>query len=100
MLDYTMRLCYDAREIGFKLYQKRSRRHNPYVIINLDSADDLALVTEQIKQTQDFLHHVQRNAAKIGLHLNAVKREFTSFNQEQKTVLKSANNEKIKKVDN
>ena len=102
MLDYAMRQAIknDVREIAFKLDQKRSRRHNPYVITNLDYADDLALVTEQMKQAQDFLNHVQHNAAKIVLHLNAVKREFRSFNKEQKTVLKSANKENIKKVDN
>ena len=32
--------------------------------------------------------------------LNADKTEFMSFNQEQETILKSANNENIKKVDN
>ena len=53
-----------------------------------------------MQQAEDFLHRVQHYVAKIGLHLNADKTEFMSFNQEQKTILKSVNNENIKKVDN
>ena len=53
-----------------------------------------------MEEAQDFLHCVQHNAAKIGLHIHADKIEFMSFNKKQKTVLKSVNNENIKKVDN
>ena len=70
------------------------------MITDLDFVDDIALVTEKMKQAQYFLHHVQHNVAKTGLHLNASKTEFMSFNQEQETVLKSINKENIKKVDN
>lgn len=71
ILLYAMRQAIgnDAQEIGCKLDQKRSRRHNPDKITDLDFADDIALVTEEMKQSQDFLHHVQPNAAKIGLQL-------------------------------
>ena len=102
MIDYAMRQAIgnDALELGFKLNRKRSRRHNPNVITDLDFADDIALVAEELEQAQDFLHCVQENAAKIGLHLNSDKTEFMSFNQVQDTVLKTVNNENIKKVDN
>ena len=62
MLHYAMRQAIEND-------QKRSRRHNPVKITDLDFADDIALVTEEMKQSQDFLHHVQPNAAKIGLQL-------------------------------
>ena len=102
MIDYAMRQAIgnDALELGFKINRKRSRRHNPNVITDLDFADDIALVAEELEQAQDFLHCVQENAAKIGLHLNSDKTEFMSFNQVQDTVLKTVNNENIKKVDN
>ena len=90
----------DALDLGFKLDRKRSRRHNLNVINDTDFADDIALVTEELEQAQDFLHCVQENAAKIGLHLNSDKTEFMSFNQVQDTVLKTINNENIKKVVN
>ena len=38
---------------------------------------------EELEQAQDFLHRVQENAAKTGLHLNSDKTEFMSFNQVQ-----------------
>ena len=90
----------DALDLGFKLDRKRSRRHNLNVINDTDFADDIALVTEELEQAQDFLHCVQENAAMIGLHPNSDKTEFMSFNQVQDTVLKTVNNENIKKVDN
>ena len=102
MIDYAMRQAIgnDAVDLGFKLDRKRSRRHNSDVITNLDFADDIALVTEELEQVQDFLHRVQENAAKIGLHLNSDKTEFMSFNQAQDSALKTVNNGNIKKVDN
>ena len=57
-------------------------------------------MTEELEQAQDFLHCVQENAVKIGLYLNSDKTEFMSFNQVQGTVLKTINNENIKKGDN
>ena len=101
MLDYAMRQAIgnDAMDLGFKLDRKRSRRHNPDVITDLDFADDIAFVTEELEQAKDFLHRVQENAAKIGLHLNSDKTEFMSFSQAQDSVLKTVNNENIKKVD-
>ena len=38
----------DTQEIGFKLDQKRSRRHNPDIITDLDFADDIALIKEEM----------------------------------------------------
>ena len=82
MIDYAIRQAIDndALDLGFKLDRKRSRRYNPDVITDLDFADDIALVTEELEQAQDFLHRVQKNTAKIGLHLNSDKTEFMSFN--------------------
>ena len=102
MIDYAMRQAIGNNdlELGFKLDRKRSRRHTLIVITDLDFADDIALVTEKLEQAQDFVHRVQENAAKIGLQLNSDKTEFMSFNQVQDTVLKTVNNDNIKKVDN
>ena len=49
----------DALELGFKLDRKRSRSHNPHVITDLDFADDIALVIEELEQAQNFPHRVQ-----------------------------------------
>ena len=56
MIDYAMRQAIgnDALELGFKINRKRSRRHNPNVITDLDFADDIALVREELEQALDF----------------------------------------------
>ena len=96
MLDYKLLEMVLRKQVSnFKLDPKRSRRHNPDIITDLDVADDIGLVPEEMEQTKDFLHCVQHNATKTGFHLNADNTEFMSFNQEQKTVLKSVNNENI-----
>ena len=94
MIDYAMRLAIgnEGLELGFKLDRKRSRSHNLSVITDLDFADDIALVIEELEQAQNFLHCVQENAAKISLHLNSDKTEFMISNQVQDTVLKTVNN--------
>ena len=97
MIAYAMRQATgdDALKLGFRLYRKRSRRHSSSVITDFDFADDIVLATEELEQAQDFLHHVQENAAKIGLHLNSDKTEFMSLSQLQDNVLKTVNNENI-----
>ena len=94
MIGYDMiqAIDNDALELRFKLDRKRSRRHYSNVITDLDFADDIALVIEELEQAQNFLHCVQENAAKISLHLNSDKTEFMIFNQVQDTVLKTVNN--------
>ena len=61
MIYYAMRQAIgnDALELGFKLDRKRSRSHHPNVITDLDFADDIALMIEELEQAQDFLHRVQ-----------------------------------------
>ena len=56
MIDYAMRKAIgnDALELGFKINRKRSRRHNLNVITDLDFADDIALVREELEQALDF----------------------------------------------
>ena len=98
VLDYTMRqeIGNEPGIIGFKLDNKRSRQHKPAIITDFDFTDDIALVTEEINQAEEFLQRVQNSAARIRLHLNADKTEFICFNQEQESVLNTIGNDKIK----
>ena len=47
MQDYAMTQAMgnDAKEIGFRSDHKRSRRHNPGIITDMDCADDIVLMT-------------------------------------------------------
>ena len=81
-LDYVLRTSIDKmKESGFKLTKKRSRRYHAKTITNADYADDIALLANAPAQAETLLHSLERAAARIGLHVNAHKTEYTCFNQ-------------------
>ena len=76
LLDYAMRPAIDGREeeLGFKVDRRRSRRHHPVVITDTDFADDIAITTEEIHQTQEMLSSVELEAAKSDFILILIRR--------------------------
>ena len=103
MIDYAMRQAISDQQemLGFTIKARKSRRIPPIVISDLDFADDIALISDEIKQAQEFLTRVEIEAAKIGLHLNEKKTEFMAFNLPPTSdpVLKTRNGKSLKKVD-
>ena len=101
VLDYVMREAIQGKEeeLGFVLERKRSRRHPPIIVTDMDFADDIALVTEEIHQAQQMLMNLENAAAKVGLHLNAKKTEAFSHNQTDSDPLISKEGSTIKIVD-
>ena len=55
VLDYIMRKTYDGKqeELGFQLHKRRSRRNPATTITDLDFADDIAVLAEDIEQAQE-----------------------------------------------
>ena len=102
VLDYVMRQAINGREeeLGFKLMRRRSRRHPPVVVTDLDFDDNFALLCEEIKQAQELLNRVESEAAKVDLHVNAKKTEAMPRNQEIPIVIKTRSGNSIKEVDN
>ena len=45
-----------------------------------DFADDIALLSNTLKQAEGLLQKTQKAARQIGLHINGSKTEFMSFN--------------------
>ena len=82
MLDYCMRQAIgDQQEtLGFTVDGRRSRRTPSVVISDLDFADDIALISDEIAQAHELVLRVEKEAAEIGLHLNETKTEYTVFN--------------------
>ena len=78
VLDYAMRRAIEGREteLGFELERMRSRRHPAVSICDLDFADHIALLSEEIDQAQEH------ESAKVGLQLNDKKSEIIKYNQE------------------
>ena len=81
-LDYVLRTLIDKiKENGFELAKKRSRRYPAKTITDADYSGDIALLTNTPNQAETLLHTLERTAAGIGLHVNAHKTEYMSFNQ-------------------
>ena len=73
-LNYVLRTSIDKiRENGFELTKKRSRRYPAKTITDADYADDIALLANTPNQAETLLHSLERAAAGIGLHVNALK---------------------------
>ena len=82
-LDYAMRQATeDEQSLGFTLDRARSKRHPAKIICDTDFADDLALLSNTLKQAQELLTRVENAAKQIGLHVNNTKTEYMLFNQD------------------
>ena len=102
VVDYVMRKATSGREeeFGFTLHRSKSRRCPAVSITDLDFADDIALLSNEIHQAQQLLKELEVEAAKVGLHVNANKTVFMSYNQDlQLNVILSINGGEIKQVD-
>ena len=102
VLDYVLRNTFAGREkeLGFQVQRQRSRRVPAVVISDLDFADDLALLSEEIEQAQKVLLRLETEAEKVGLFCNAKKTEVQAFNQDHPVETKAKNGEMLKEVQN
>lgn len=78
VLDYAMRQALKEHEdLSFTIAPRRSRRIN---LSDLDFADDIVLLSDQIMGARELLGRVETEGEKVGLHLNAKKTEYMVFN--------------------
>ena len=81
-LDYGLRTSINKlKDNCLKLTKERSRRYLAHTITDADYADDIALLANTPTQAETLLYSMGRAAADIGIHVNAVKTEYTCFNQ-------------------
>ena len=71
-LDYALGKAINGREeeLGFHIQRRQSRRIRPVCIFDLDFADDIVLISEQVKQAQTLLDRVETAVAVLGLIAN------------------------------
>ena len=69
------------KDNGFKLAKKRSRTYPAQTNTDADYADDIALLANTYAQGESLPHCPEREAAGIGLHINADKTGNMCFNQ-------------------
>lgn len=101
VLNYALREAIEGKEeeLGFQLERRRSRGIGPKVLTDLDFADDIALLSEEIQQAQELLFRVERSVAKVGLAMNAGKTKVMSFNIKSKVDINTANGTHLEEVD-
>ena len=69
-LDYVLKT---STENAFKLTKERSRRYPAQTITEFEYADDIVLLANTPAQAETRLHSLEREAAGIGIHVNAHK---------------------------
>ena len=100
-LDYALGKAINGREeeLGFQIQRRQSRRIRPVCISDLDFADDIALISEQVKQAQTLLDRVETAAAAIGLMANPKKTKVMTFNCPSKIDIKTSDGSILEEVD-
>ena len=100
VLDYALRKAINGREVelGFTIKPRRSRRHPSQTQTDLDFADDIALLSNEIEQAQKLLDAVQEECKKTGLHLNSSKTKFIALNAPSEAKLRTGD-EELEKVE-
>ena len=63
-------------DLGFQLHRRRSRRHSAITVTDLDFVDKVALLTEEIEQSQEMINRLKLEAASVDLFYNANKTEI------------------------
>ena len=102
VIDYCMRQAIgdDAERLGLTLERRKSRRVGPKIITDVDFADDIALISEDMDKANEFLLRVESAAASVGLHINEGKTKVMTLNMEDRSSdLQSRSGEAIEKVD-
>ena len=81
VVDYVMRTALkDLDAPGFTLTLRQSRRHPAKKLSDVEFADDVALITETIKEAQKFLTSLEKAAECVGLHMNEGKTKYLCTN--------------------
>ena len=93
MLGYALRKAIGGKEkeLWFTLKPRESSRHPKLVLPDLDFADDIALLSDEINQAQGLLFRVEKECNKVGLGMNAKKTKGLAYNIENPTPLHTAN---------
>ena len=67
VLDYAMRRATEGKELelGFTVQKRRSSRFPAKAVTDMDFADDIALISEEIVQAQELLDRVEKEAANV-----------------------------------
>ena len=94
VLGYALRQIISGREeeLGFRITQRKSRRHPPVTQTDLDFADDIALLANGVDQAQKLLTVTESVCKKVGQQLNPqvpLERRYSTQNYGRKRTASS-----------
>ena len=92
ILDYALRKAIKGseKELGFTIVPRRSRRVHLIVLTDLYFADDIALISDSVRQASELLQRVESEYSKVGLLINYNKTKVMAFNTLDPIILKTA----------
>ena len=103
VIDYLMTITFDDTEevLGFTIKPARSRRVKAEKIADTEFADDVALITNTIKEAQSLLDSLEAAAKIVGLRINESKTKYIPINIQdvEHPAIHSISGEDIEKVD-
>ena len=101
VLDYALRKALDGKEedLGFTITPRKSRRHPKEAIADLDFADDISLLSDQIEEAQQLLFSVEKECKKVGLGLNGPKTKYLAYNIEEQQPLQTLDGTTLEQKD-
>jgi hypothetical protein len=89
VLDFALRKATPEREkeLAFTITPRRSSRHPKVTLTDLDVAEDISLLSDEIVQAQTLLLSIEKECNKVGLGINAKKTKSLLLNIENPTPL-------------
>ena len=101
VLDYALRKAMNGKEedLGFTITPRKSSRHPKEALADLDYADDISLLSDEIKQAQQLLTSVETECKKMGLGLNGPKTKFLAYNIDDVQPLRTINGTTLEQKD-
>ena len=97
-LFLTRKATGDHEELGFTVNARRSRRTRTEKTLDLDFADDIALLSDDLSTAQKLLSRVEAEYGRTGLQLDAMKTEHMAFNINSLGSLMASNGDPLKQV--
>ena len=87
------------KENNFTLAKTRSKRYLAQTITDAHYADNIELLANTPAQDKSLLKSLEKAAGGISLHISAGKREYPSFNKNQKGDISTLKSGSLKLVD-
>ena len=101
VLDYFLQMPLDLNNNqGFQLHPRKSSRNPAVYLTDADFADDIALISDSIINTQTLLNSLESAANCVGLYLKETKTEYMNYtNSIDNMVIKTVSGYILKRVE-